>query len=998
VKPSRLRACLRTFVWLAGACLVAPLALGVAPPPEALELPEVVVRGIDRVRLEADRAGVLPLEAPRLAQAAVRMDLPEGALPPPSLGAAPPVQSPGCAYRNAVTGALARATGGAEGVYKSALERLSRDELDEAAVYLVQLRSDHPDHPRADDAAFWLAEIRRRQGRPDEALAFLRLVHASYAREAAYRLAWLLSDRGRSEEARQAWQAIAADRESPHAGEALYRLAADRLATGEPAAALQALDALRALMDRGTAVPDAVRSGYPLALGLARRDSHDLRGAEAALVRFLLESPDHPSAAAARVALGWTLLEEGKTREALQRFSWIVDAKPTPSLLARALCGKVRSLAELDDPRADAALLELEANAPSGPWVGWGRADLAWLAFRDKRLEDSLARYRSALEAWDAPGEEVPRYMVGECLYLLGRYDEAAKAYGAVPVDGPLGPAALHRAGLCELLAGRPAEAARLFEELLRRDPAYPQTDRVWAWLGEAYLQAGRSDEAFRAFNAVPEGSPAQPQAVYGRAWIAFHAERWDEAADLFGRFVRAYPADPNRNEALLTLARAHFNRRDLKSALDALDRLEAETESPAYRLAARYYRGWMYARSDRVPQAREVLGKLLAEDPSGPYSARAHQALAWLDYGTGDYPAALGHFEAIIRAAPGGDLEFEARQKRADCLYNLSRYDDALEAYRALGESPEGDYGQALCLFRLGRVDELAKAAEAFASRHPDDPRAADLFFTLAEARTQAGDPAAAALAYQRAAALSPEPEKADEARLEAARSAIRAGNPVAAQELLDSLASQSTPMGLAALRVLAGLFEEQGPPARARETWDAVAGRTEGDERCQALRAAARWARVGLDWAGAEQRLQAALAACPTGATLTRQALLADLGELRLLAGTPDQALEPLTEATELGTSPEGLRAFLSLGRAQETAKRPEEALETYLRIGYLYPLTDADSARALLRAGRLLEEQGAPERARAVYQKVLTHAGGEPAREARELLRRLPAPPTR
>ncbi|MBE0616875.1 MAG: hypothetical protein IH608_02955, partial [Proteobacteria bacterium] len=95
--PGARSALLRALAWAVAFALAAPLALGVAPPPEALDLPEVVVRGIDRVRLDAQRAGVLPLEAPRLAQAPVRLDLATDALPAPALTAAPPVQSPGCA-------------------------------------------------------------------------------------------------------------------------------------------------------------------------------------------------------------------------------------------------------------------------------------------------------------------------------------------------------------------------------------------------------------------------------------------------------------------------------------------------------------------------------------------------------------------------------------------------------------------------------------------------------------------------------------------------------------------------------------------------------------------------------------------------------------------------------------------------------------------------------------------------------------------------------------
>lgn len=993
MKQTPRRRLLRALVWGAAAALFAPLAFGVAPPPEALQLPEVVVRGIDRVRLEAQREGVVPLEPARAAQTAPRVELPTTALPTPALEAAPPVQSPGCAYRNSVTGALARASQGPEALYKTALERLSRDQDDEAAFFLARLRADHSEHPSADAAAFWLGEINRRKGRLEEALAFFRLVHGTYRAEARYRTAWLLESAGRREEALSAWAEVARDEANPHREEGLYRLGVGELVDGHPERAAASLEAALASAQPGAPADADVRAGTLLALGLARRAAGDPAGAEKALLRFLLERPDHPAAGTAQGAMGWALLDQGKAREAALRFQWVLDGAPSPELKTRALYGRLR--AEADLGRAEAAartLAALEAENPPGAWLGWARADVAWLAFRQGRYEDSLAAYRSALAAWQGTGQDVPRYMIGECLYLLGRYVDAAAAYQVVEERSPLRPAALHRAGMCALLAGDDAGAAALFGQVLEHHPGYPETDRVWAWLGEARLRLGERDAARQAFGAVPDGSPAYAQALYGRAWIAFEADRWSEAADLFGQFLARFPADPNHDEALLTLARTHFNRRELRAALAALDRLEAEAASDDYRAAARFYRGWMLARSRRAEEGRAVLRALVAAEPQGPYAARAHETLGWLDYTDGSYDEALAHFEAVLALEPGGEVEAEARQKRADSLYNLGRYEDALAAYAALGDTPVAQVGEALCLQRLGRTAALAEAADRFASNHPQDPRAVDLYFALGEARTRAGDPAAAALAYRRAAALAAGGDRAAEANFEAARAVVEAGDVAGGAELLRSLAAAGGPMGLAARKELARVYEEHGTAAQARDAYDEVARATEGEERCQALRSAARSARVALDWDGARERLTAALAACPPDDPRLRQALLADLGEVLVLAGEPAAATGPLGEAAELGTSPDGLRAFTALGRAQEAAGQTEEALETYLRIGYLYPVDDPAVARSLMRAGALLEAGGDAVRARAVYEKVAAQGPAASADEARSRMAKL------
>ncbi|GAB4284663.1 MAG: hypothetical protein Kow0092_39020 [Deferrisomatales bacterium] len=958
-----------------------------------MELPEVVVRGIDQVRLEARRRGVLALEPPRIAESPVRVELPAGELPSPALQEAPPVRSPGCAYRNPITGAFARATQGAEGLYKTALERLSRGAWGDAAYYLARLRSRYPDHPAADDAAFWLGEINRRAGRLEEAAAFLRLVRGSYAHEAAYRLAWLLDEAGRARDARAVWEQIARTPASPFRAEALYRVGARELTDGRPQAATAAFQAVVDLSgERPEAVPADLRSAAVLGLGLAERRQGRLAEAEARLVQFLLERPDHPAAPAAQLALGWTLLDRGDAPEAAQRFQWVLEAEPPPPIESRALYGRLRARVEMGaTEEALTDLAALEATAPEGPWVGWARADLGWAAFRAGRYDEALERYRTAAQAWRGEGGDVPRYMEAECLYLLGRYAEAAPVFLETPPGSPLRPAALHRAGLCRLLNGEAGPAARLLEQVVHRYPNYPDLPRVWAWLGEARLRLGQTAEALEALHRVPRDSSAYPQALYGRAWAAFEDAQWDQAAALFGELAQRYPDDPNREETLLTLARAHFNRREVGAALETLDRLEQATASHEYRRAARYYRGWMLARTGRETVGREILEQLLAEGPRGPYAPQAQLTLGWLDYAAGRYEDALARFEAAAALSPGGAVGTEARRKLADSLYNLGRYEEALDAYRALGPGPAALYGTGMSLYRLGRTEELARLVDRFLERHPADPQAVDLLFALADAREQGGDPAGAAQAYERAARLDRESRRSGEARLEAARALARGGDEPAAQEIFEALALRPGPVGQAALRELAALFEQAGDAAGARGAWDRLAEATEGEQRSRALRSAARWARTELDWAGAQARLEQALAACPPDAPVLRQAVLADLGEVLLLRGAPDDAAAPLRQAAELGVSPEGLRALVTLGRAHEALGDGKQALETYLRIGYLYPLGELPAARAVMRAGVMLEEAGRSAQARSVFRKLADQAPAEVAEAARERLRR-------
>ncbi len=986
------RTCVRkTLGWLAGAWLAClPAAYG--EPPRELTLPEVVVRGLDRMQLRAQREWLLPLEPGRRVPVGVEAELPPAQLPEPGVPGRVVVRSPGCAYRGGLTSAVLRATRGAEGVYKTALDRMSRGLWEEAEALLVELRDRYPSSTEADAAAFWLGEIRRRQGRLEEAAGYYARVRGAYRREARYRRAWLLDRLGRPGQARSLWEEIGSDPEDPHRVEALYRLGLADL-DRDPANAAEILRRAQEAVDEGAPAPAGIASGVDLALALALQRTGDLAGAEAALVRFLLRHPDHPAGPWARMALGWVLLKRGRPGEAALRFRWVLEENPPEAIRVRALYGLVRAAVARGEP--DRALEVMAADPLPAPWGPWAWAEIGQALLEGRRYEDALTAYRRALERWKGEGRDVVAYMEGEVLYLLGRFQEAASAFDRIPESSPLRPAALHRKGLCLLLEGRTQEAARVLETVPARYPAYPDLDWVWVWLGEARYRAGDLDGAADAFARVAGKGPARARALYGLAWVAFQQGRWDEAVRRFRRFLGTYPEDPARDEALLTLARALFNLRELRPALAALSRLEEQAAQPRYRSAARYYRGWMLARAGNAGAARTVLEALVADEPGGPYTVRALHTLGWLDFQAGEFARALERFRQVADSADDPELAAEARRKVADCLYNLGRFREALQAYRALPASPDALFGAGLCQIQLGDLEGLRSVAETFASRYPDDERGVDLLMALARALQERGDRVEAARVYERAARLAAEGPRQAEARLESARNLMAAGRTQEARSLLELLAERDDAVGLAALRDLAEWSGREGLARDAAGYWKRIARRSRGAERVEAYLEAARWLRRTGEWDGARSCLERAEASCPRGRSDLRQRVLLELGELLLLTGSPKQAAEVLEQAASLGKSPEGLRALAGRARAQEAANDPQAALETYLRMGYLYPVREEAVARGLYRAARMLIAWGEPERARRLLERVAGEGPDPWAARARVLLGAMASP---
>jgi tetratricopeptide (TPR) repeat protein len=111
----------------------------------------------------------------------------------------------------------------------------------------------------------------------------------------------------------------------------------------------------------------------------------------------------------------------------------------------------------------------------------------------------------------------------------------------------------------------------------------------------------------------------------------------------------------------------------------------------------------------------------------------------------------------------------------------------------------------------------------------------------------------------------------------------------------------------------------------------------------------------------------------------------------------GRAAEAVPMLRESAAIGGGEAATtRAMALLARALEADGHPEQALETYLRIGYLYPLTEEEPAKAWLEAGRLLEGLGRWSEVRPVYERVASEAPASRAEEAAQRLLRLEARP--
>jgi tetratricopeptide (TPR) repeat protein len=246
------------------------------------------------------------------------------------------------------------------------------------------------------------------------------------------------------------------------------------------------------------------------------------------------------------------------------------------------------------------------------------------------------------------PGSSLPQRAAladllqdGLRLHQAGRSEEAARLYEQVLARDPLQPAANHLLGLVRLQQGKADDAVRLIARATsvnRTDPQY------FANLGAALNAAGRPAEAIDALDRAIALKPAFPGANSNRGMALKALGRLDDAAASYRQALSLAPAEPG----------FHFNLANVLNELGDLDAADG-----AYREALRL----------RPVYPAAIAGLSSVLDQLG----RSEEALTVSS-------------EALARAP--NEAEFHYWQGRA--LYRLGRLEEALEAYqRALQLRP---------------------------------------------------------------------------------------------------------------------------------------------------------------------------------------------------------------------------------------------------------------------------------------------------------------------
>jgi len=339
-----------------------------------------------------------------------------------------------------------------------------------------------------------------------------------------------------------------------------------------------------------------------------------------------------------------------------------------------------------ENGRQDEAIRSWRDAIAANPESVEALTSLAWALGEQETVEEAQALAERAVTI--NPDDPGSRRVLGELLFLQGRYADSAEHYrhGLEQEAGQATPlaACLHRdlADSCYML-GQFKEARQEYISALATggDQAYCRL-----WLGWTKQQLGDRDGAVSEFSAACELAPEWHEALYAAGQLLCAQGQYARARECLEQALSHYPSEDEEGRAAATC--------ELGNATRGLGNLTAAID--------------LYRQS-------------LALDPTHPI-ARFNLGLAHGELGESE--ASLAAFDVAAQLDPG-DADIQVERGRA--LFELGRHAEAIEAYQsALGlqpGDPEAYSGLGLTYYSLGVYDTAAGHYLRAAEAEPVDP-----------------------------------------------------------------------------------------------------------------------------------------------------------------------------------------------------------------------------------------------------------------------------------
>jgi len=731
---------------------------------EGLKLPEVVVVGQDSVRLKGFRDfSLMPMIAPgtklKPEQDVLILQGSNPAAAPK--WTTPDIQSPGCAYRNAVTAYMARGISGAAGFYRSGKQQYLDGAFHEAEYYFITGMEKYPESAYVSSSSYWLGEIAFHYQQIKKAHRYFSQVVADpscqYVGYAYYSLGWLEHQAGNFELAAGNFAALATLDDFDHLKPtALFWQGESLLRAGKPEQSRAVLQRLLQKYPSSSYVPQARyllasmafnQQDYRTALELLEvvlNGSSGL-GTGDILVRQSL------------LAAGWCHYYLEEYPQAMNRFVPLLEDEAPPDTRPLAFLGYCLSLIRSDrvGEALDAVGRQPESIRNDQVSAVVLREIIAWDDAHDK-TSDAIMAAHLLLE------ESPEKFLLSDDFRRLAwRYEKKGSFDSALEVidrgvlvaeknNEPTAMLLIEKVRILQILK-RYDEAETILMQLLEQDSrvSEEQKNQCRLLLARGYNARGSYTSALSILDALPDDrqKPIVILASYERGWARMGLEDYEKALRSFDFFLLhrelvAELLDPKQiQNAMINKGECLFNlHRDQEAAASFREFIRLFPASP-FVDRARYYLAWVDLRQGKNQPALDQLSAILNDYPETNLRDAIYFQRGQAYFAMGHFEEAIDEFEKLIDLYPESSYAGRSLLKIGESYFNAGDYLRAkliylraAQIYPASSVEEKARYGLLLLAYKQRQDDYLETEAAAFIKKFPRSTYLSPLVLMVAD------------------------------------------------------------------------------------------------------------------------------------------------------------------------------------------------------------------------------------------------------------------------
>jgi tetratricopeptide (TPR) repeat protein len=236
------------------------------------------------------------------------------------------------------------------------------------------------------------------------------------------------------------------------------------------------------------------------------------------------------------------------------------------------------------------------------------------------------------------------------------RFDAAGEFFDlAIEADSSQAANLLPVWGMALLIDDRFAEAAKVFQRGIELNLPENEAAMLQFYLASALEMDGRTDEALAAAKKAAQTDDNSPRLASRVGWVLYHAERLDEAHEVYSKVVERFDSKHDSPEirdavrdARLILSNICVLREQLPEAVEWLQQVLDEFPG---NIAALNDLGYLWAdRGEHVQRAHDMIREALDADPE---NAAYRDSLGWVLYRLGRLDEAAAELEKASEGEP---------------------------------------------------------------------------------------------------------------------------------------------------------------------------------------------------------------------------------------------------------------------------------------------------------------------------------------------------------